>query len=208
MMISLAAFFYLYEFGLERIKPETISAAISGLGYWGPMLYIVLNTLRPLFFFPAIVLAVAGGLAYGPLWGSVYLIAGTMLGACLCFGLSRWLGRDKICHHIPKQIHFEAINARLELQGFKTLLLLRLVPLIPWDAVSFMAGLTQVRFWPYFLATLFGSIPGAVLFCYLGNALNRSLFAGLWAVVASLVVMSCLPLLWRSSSKRQRNHSL
>lgn len=204
--MSVAAFCYIYGYGLERFKPEAISDAIIALGYWGPMIYIILNGLRPLLFFPAIVLGVAGGLAYGPLLGSIYLVIGTLLGAVVCFALARCLGREKISRQLPKRLHFEKINAQLEVEGFKTLLLLRVVPVLPWDAISYLAGLTKIKFWPYFIATLLGSIPGAVAFCYLGNVLSRSMLTSLWGAVILVLVVSLLPqIVWRTGHRGQRD---
>ncbi|MEG6586119.1 TVP38/TMEM64 family protein [Dendrosporobacter sp. 1207_IL3150] len=184
---------YIYGFGLERFKPEAISKLITSLGWWGPIAYVFLNTIRPLCFFPPIILAVAGGLAFGPIFGSIYLILGTVLGAVLCFGLARILGNDKIIQRFPKVLRLEAINAQLETQGLKYMLILRLVPAIPWDAVSFFAGLTKIRFWPYFVGTFLGSVPGALAFCYLGNVMNRSFLTALWGAVIVVVVCICLP---------------
>lgn len=179
---------YVYLFGIERFKPEAIRNMMLSLGYWGPLLYIVCNIFRPLFFFPAAVLAIGGGLAFGPVWGTIYLVIGTVCGAALCFGVARLLGRDRL-KLWPKWTLLEELDNQAVRHGFRTVLLLRLAPVIPWDAVSFLAGLSKVRFCPYFLATLVGSVPGAIAFSYFGNVLFKSLpMAALVAV--SIVIMS------------------
>lgn len=179
---------YVYGFGLERFKPEAIRNLMLSLGYWGPLLYIICNIVRPLFFFPAVVLAIGGGLAFGPVWGTVYLVIGTAGGAALCFGAARLLGRDRLTAW-PKWAVLEELDNQAASHGFRTVLLLRLAPVIPWDAVSFLAGLSKVRFYPYVLATLIGSVPGAIAFSYFGNVLFKSLpMAVLVAVI--IVIMS------------------
>ncbi len=178
---------YVHEIDIERFKPETIRDAILSLGHWGPILYILSNVFRPFFFFPAIILAVAGGLAFGPLWGAIYLIIGTTFGAALCFGVARLMGRDRLKRLWSKWAILEELDNQAARHGFRTVLILRLAPVLPWDAVSFLAGLSKVRFWPYILATVIGSVPGAIAFSYFGNVLLQSLLMAV--VVAVLIVI-------------------
>lgn len=207
IIVSITVFCYHYGFSLEHFRPEAISRAIIALGPWGPVIYILLNILRPLIFFPAILLAVAGGLAYGPFFGALYLIIGTVLGAAGCFWLARLLGRGKAGRRLPDCIPFDKLSRQLDdAQGFKTLLLFRLAPVVPWDAVSFISGLTKIGFWPYCLATFLGSIPGALAFCYLGNALHHSVLTAVWGAIIVAVIVSCIPqALWRNMEREQRN---
>ena len=183
---------YVYAFGLERFKPETIRDYILALGYWGPFLYILANAVRPFFLFPAMVLAVAGGLAFGPLAGTVYLVIGTALGAALVFAAARRLGRDWFRKSRPAWLPLEALDDRAVRHGFRTVLLLRLAPVLPWDAVSVLVGLSPVRFRPYLAATALGSVPGALAFSYCGDILRQSLFAAL--VIAAIVIAISLGL--------------
>lgn len=164
---------YAYGFGSERLRPAAIRDLILAWGYWGPFLYILCNGIRPFLFFPAMVLGTAGGLAFGPLWGTIYLITGTALGAALCFGTARLLGYDRVKRVCPQWLPVTELENPVK-HGFRTVLLLRLAPILPWDAVSFMAGLSKVRFWPYFWASVIGSAPGAAAFSYLGDSLSQS----------------------------------
>ncbi|HWR45142.1 TVP38/TMEM64 family protein [Sporomusa sp.] len=188
---------YVHEFGIERFKPETIRDTILSLGYWGPLLYILCNAFRPFFFFPAIILAVAGGLAFGPLWGAIYLIIGTAFGAALCFGVARLLGRDRLKRSWFKWIILEEIDDQAARHGFRTVLILRLAPVLPWDAVSFLAGLSKVRFWLYISATVIGSVPGAIAFSYFGNVLFQSLSMAVIVTVIIIIMSIYLRVLCR-----------
>lgn len=187
---------YVYLFGVERFKPETIRNLILSLGYWGPLLYIVCNTIRPFFFFPAAILGIAGGLAFGPVWGTIYLVIGTVCGAALCFGTARCLGHDRL-KLWTKGTFLEELDHQVTNHGFRTVLLLRLAPVIPWDVVSFLAGLSKVRFWPYVLATLVGSVPGAIAFSYFGNVMVQSLFMAAVVAVSIILISFFLQVLCR-----------
>ena len=43
---------------------------------FGPLLFIIIFALQPLVFFPSFLLGIAGGILYGPLWGTVYVFLG------------------------------------------------------------------------------------------------------------------------------------
>ena len=44
----------------------------------------------------------------------------------------------------------------------------RLVPVLPFTAINYSAGLTSLGWWPYFLGTLIGIVPGTASYLALG----------------------------------------
>ena len=69
---------------------------IQSWGAWGVFGSIGLMILHSFVPFPAEFLAMANGMVYGLLWGTVITWTGAMLGAYLAFGLARapWAGRS------------------------------------------------------------------------------------------------------------------
>lgn len=183
---------YIYGFGAERLQTDSIRDMMLASGCWGPSLYILCNAIRPFFLFPAIVLGVAGGLAFGPFWGTVYLIIGTALGAALCFGAARLWGYNRIKHSWPKWLPLGDLGDHAAEHSFRTVLSLRLTPVLPWDVVSVMAGLSKVQFWPYIFATVIGSIPGAIAFNYLGDSLSHFLTLASVIVIGTVTIAICV----------------
>jgi uncharacterized membrane protein YdjX (TVP38/TMEM64 family) len=47
------------------------------------------------------------------------------------------------------------------------MILLRLSPLIPYNALDYMSGVTAIPLWSYTLA-LIGILPGTIMFCFVG----------------------------------------
>lgn len=197
------AIIYIYGFGLEHFKPETVRDFIVSKGVWGPLLFVVGNALRPLVFFPAIILGIAGGLAFGPLWGTVYLVIGTLLGAALCFWVARVLGCDGLFRVFSRWVSPETVERLTTQNAFKTVLILRFLPILPWDAVSFVAGISKMRFWPYFAATAIGSIPGAIAFSFVGDSLGRPISVALWTIAVSVLIF-CLPAVYNWTVQRRQ----
>lgn len=71
---------------------------------------------------------------------------------------------------------FQAIDRALERHGLKIMILLRLSPLVPFNALDYICGVTSVSLWNYALA-LVGLLPGTIMFCYLG-ATASSIYDG------------------------------
>ena len=76
-----------------ELSVEAVEAEILSWGMWGVAAAILLMVLHSFVPFPAEVVAMANGMLYGPLWGTLITWVGAMLGAYLAFGLARWLGR-------------------------------------------------------------------------------------------------------------------
>ncbi|MGA9288427.1 MAG: TVP38/TMEM64 family protein, partial [Anaerobacillus sp.] len=55
------------DFRVEEIRDWILS-----FGILAPIVYMIIYTIRPLIFFPASVLSIAGGLAFGALFGTIY----------------------------------------------------------------------------------------------------------------------------------------
>jgi uncharacterized membrane protein YdjX (TVP38/TMEM64 family) len=81
--------------------------------------------------------------------------------------LGRYLFRDCVLRMASKYKLFQAIDRALEGNGLKIMVLLRLSPLVPYNALDYLSGLTSISLWSYSLA-LVAILPGIVVFCFLG----------------------------------------
>jgi len=141
---------------------------VAALGWWGPVVYVLLYTVRPLLFFPAIFFTLAAPMLFGPLRGTIYVLLGGTLGACLCFVVARYLARGWVAGWDIKHPLWRQLQQAGREQGFRWLLMLRLVPVFHYDIVSYGAGLSAIKFAPFAWATILGILPGAVLYNYFG----------------------------------------
>jgi uncharacterized membrane protein YdjX (TVP38/TMEM64 family) len=149
--------------------PKVLKREVLSWGIWGPIIYMLLYAVGPSFLVPGAVMTVAGGLAFGALWGSAWSLIGANTGALIAFGAGRFLGRSFVERTMGSR--FQRTLNRLEHSGFYITLYLRLVPVIPYNAFNLLAGASPIRFSDYLSATLIGMIPGTVLFALLGDAL-------------------------------------
>lgn len=188
-------FLLLQTSDLQAMTPERIRSWMLSFGIWAPVFYILFYTIRPLVFFPAVILTLAGGLAFGVWWGTLYVLIGASLGAYLSFGLARILGRETIQRWLGPRL--QKLDVRLSGHGFQTVLFLRLVPLFPFDAVSYSAGLSRVRFRDYAPATTLGMVPGVVAYNFLGDSLSDAFSPSFYLAVGVVVLLAVLPLIYR-----------
>ncbi|AIF50950.1 TVP38/TMEM64 family protein [Pelosinus sp. UFO1] len=189
--------------GISRLTPESIRNIVLSFGWWGPVVYVVMYTIRPLLLFPAILLTLAGGLAFGPWWGTFYVVLGGVMGACLCFTIARLLGRDKMQKYIGKFSQLQLFESQIAQNGFRTMLIMRIVPIFPYDPVSYLAGLSKIRFWDYTAATALGMIPGAFAYNVLGYSLTDVFSSTFLLALLFVVVVMCTPLLYHFVKQRR-----
>lgn len=187
------------------VNAEGLRNWILSFGLWAPLVYIIAYTIRPLIFFPASVLSIAGGLAFGAWMGTLYTIIGATLGAALSFVVAKTVGKSLV----KKQWTGNAakIQTQMEQNGFLYVLLFRLIPVINFDLVSYLAAIAKVRFVPFALATLIGIIPGTFAYNFLGSSFvsgNPQIIA---AAVAVFIVLTVVPILIRNrwAKKNGRN---
>lgn len=154
---------------------------LLGFGVWAPIASLLLMVLQAVAApIPAIFVAFANGLAFGVVGGGVLTIAGQTLAAALCFGISRALGRGPV-EVLAGRFGLVAADTWFSRWGARGVLLLRLVPGVSFDVISYGAGLTSIKFGPFLLATAIGVAPQAFLYAYLIREAPQSAW-GFYAV--------------------------
>ena len=188
LVLALLGLLLVHFVGVSRLTPESIRNVVVSFGWWGPVIYVFMYTIRPLLLFPAIILTLAGGLAFGPWWGTFYVVLGGAMGACLCFFIARELGREKMQKYIGKFSHLQLFDDQVKENGFRTMLILRVVHIFPYDPVSYLSGLSTIRFRDYAAATTIGMIPGAFAYNVLGYSLT-DVFSSTFVIAVGLVII-------------------
>lgn len=157
------------ELPKEWLDPARIMTFLDRLGFMAPLGYVFLRVVAIVVtVVPNAPLDVAGGMVFGPFWGTVYALVGSEAGAIVCFLLARRLGREAITHLLHRDIAFADRFA--ERQMALIVLFARLEPVFSFALVSYGAGLTRMSLRAFALSTLVGMIPGTVLLNYYGKS--------------------------------------
>ncbi|MFE7562207.1 VTT domain-containing protein [Kitasatospora sp. NPDC057500] len=126
--------------------------------YWRVPLFTAVYALGTVAFFPRPALNAAAGLLLGVQQGLALAVLGTTLGAAIAFWLARRLGRDALRRLLRGRLLL-AMDRHFTEQGFRSILLLRLLPGLPFQAATYGAAVSGVRFPPFILATALGVVP-------------------------------------------------
>lgn len=144
-----------------------ITEHMRELGPWGITLSLLTMTLAALTMFPGEAAAMANGAVYGAVWGSALSWAGGMIGANIAFATARAIGGHAIGLLLTND-HYERMRDWSQRTGPVALMTVRLIPLFPFFAVNYSAGLIGMRWWPFNWVTAIGILPAAITFSTMG----------------------------------------
>ncbi len=170
--------------------------------FWGPALFIVIYTVRPLFLFSAVLLSLGAGSIFGPLWGAVYTIIGSNLGAALAYGIGRLFGSGLWNGSTTNPSNLTKYIEKMREKSFETVFIMRLLYL-PYDLVNYLAGFMKINFFSFILATALGSLPATISFTLLGSSvgINDGHLHFDWRILASSITIFIVSLLISRSIK-------
>lgn len=158
---------------------------------WGPLLFLLLYSLQPLVFFPTFVMTILAGMLYGPVVGMIIAVLGMNGAASVSYATGRFMGaevlQDASNAQVQKYMH------QLRSNTFETLLTLHLL-YVPFDLLSYIAGAMRVRWRPFAIATILGTIPSGLAYVLLGNSFGplEQMAAGNLDVNYPLLITSLL----------------
>lgn len=144
-------------------------AWIASLGPRGAALYPLFYALCNVLLLPAGILSVGGGFFFGLWWGFFLVLTGNVLGAAIAFLISRVLGRRWFERRMLRKPKWAALDAAIEREGWKIILLSQVHPLFPTSLINYLYGITRIRFWHCLLWVAAGQAPGLFLYVYLGT---------------------------------------
>lgn len=160
---------------------EELAALLGWIGRRGALGGVLLCLAwipAAVLFVPGSVLTLGTGFLLGPAWGLLVVSVGSTLGATAAFVVGRWLGREWVRERIGGHQRLGGVDSAIEREGFKVVLLLRLSPLIPYNALNYALSLTGVGLREYVIGSWLGMLPGTVLYVALGAG-ARSLAAAM-----------------------------
>ncbi|MBA2937394.1 TVP38/TMEM64 family protein [Paenibacillus sp. CGMCC 1.16610] len=124
------------------------------------------------------------GFMYGPLMGALISWTAASIASVIVFWLARYLFQKQGRAYLSKYEKLEKLQAAIEKNPFLTILLARLIPVIPQAVVNVIPAITSVPVVTFAVASALGKIPAMLLFAFIGS----NLFAGTSKLVLSVGV--------------------
>jgi uncharacterized membrane protein YdjX (TVP38/TMEM64 family) len=178
---------------------------IVSFGLWAPVASCFLMVLQAIVApVPSFLITFANGLAFGVFWGWVLSVFGHVLAASVCFGISRALGRVPMEVLVGKA-GLESADRWFARWGVYAVFAGRLLPGVAFDAISFAAGLTNMRFRNFLVATTLGIVPQTFLYSYLGRQAPE--YVGLFLVTTGIFLLAVIVVAtvrYRRERRRQK----
>jgi uncharacterized membrane protein YdjX (TVP38/TMEM64 family) len=184
----------------KGFSPEEFRNWITQWGLLAPFLFILLYTLRPFVLFPSSIFAITSGLSFGFYWGCLFTYLGSLGGGLITYYAINRLGRFKKSEQWKNE-RYKKIRSNIEREGFRYVLLLRLLPVLNYDLVSYLTSMTKVKFKDYAIATAIGIIPGTIAYTYLGTSMTSGSKQVVFIGTTLLFVIVGLPLIFKKKMK-------
>ena len=168
--------------------PQELRGAVVDLGWWAPVAFGALYAVVSLSPLPKTVFTLAAGALFGVVAGVAIVVSGAMLGAVAAFYLGRLLGRDTLRWLTGGRL--DRLDARLSGHGLRTIVVARLIPVVPFTAVNYLAGCTAVRLRDFTAGTAVGILPATTAYVTVGAYGWQPGAWPMWAALAALLLLT------------------
>lgn len=150
---------------------EALAQWIEQTGMWAYVLaplFMIVVAVLPI---PAEIPAMVNGMVFGTVVGTVITWSGALVGAQISFEIARKFGRPLSARIVSKRTLAQADRIAIS-AGWAGLLVLRLIPVVPFTAVNWGLGFTLLHRLTFFWTTALGLLPGAIVFTATGAGLG------------------------------------
>lgn len=192
----------------ERVQ-ELWRNRIVFLGVAGPLFFIFLQIAQVVFTpISHYTVGAIGGFIYGPFLGGFLNWTGRVIGHTIAYFLSKHFGRRFVEKYVEEKTvkqfdHFVAGEKYFSTPSL-ILFLIYFLPLFPDDEISYIVGLSRMKYKPFLLANLFGHVGGALSLAYIGSGIDtRDPY--FWALF--IATLAGFPIIWflmkRQAARRE-----
>lgn len=210
LALLIAGAFYLRNEG-HIPSSETVFDFLASHTIAAPLVFILLYSIMPSLFLPTLPLNIGAGFLWGAFWGSFYSVIGFAAGSAVAFLISRYIAGD----YFRNRFNFKAwkwILRAVDKNGWKTVAFTRVNPIFPSAVLSYLFGITAIRFWEYLWATVVFIIPASIAMAAFGSSIKeftvignlKGIATGITITVVALAVLFGLrPIIKRLAPKRE-----
>lgn len=196
-------------FVLSMLNVEAVKEYILSFGIWAPIVSFLLMVFQsvaaPL---PAFLITFANAALFGWVKGAILSWSSAMVGALLCFYISRVFGRNT-AEKLTSKFALKEVDKFFEKYGNYAILIARLLPFISFDIVSYAAGLTSMGLWSFVWATGLGQLPATIVYSYVGGMLTgsaKTFVTGLFILFAVSILGFLLKKIWDEKNKESTDN--
>lgn len=113
------------------------------------------------------------GFVYGRAWGMVAGSLGTTIGAASAFFVGRTVGRRWVRDRWGSSRLFQALDQATQERGGQIVFLTRLSPLLPYNVLNYLFGMTSIAGWKFVAVSWLGMLPTTFMYVTIGSAVQN-----------------------------------
>jgi uncharacterized membrane protein YdjX (TVP38/TMEM64 family) len=217
LIVVALSYFFIHPFNtwvkqvfflMSMVDVDVIVGYVKSFGIWAPVISFLLMIFQSLIApLPAFIITFANAAVFGWLGGALLSWSSAMAGAVLCFFIARFLGRD-VVEKLTTKFALDSVDIFFKRYGKFAILIARLLPFVSFDVVSYAAGITNIEFWPFFVATGIGQLPATLVYSYVGGMLVGSVKTFVFALLvifALSVLIYMMKTIWNEKNKNFKN---
>lgn len=185
ILVAGVAFLLLKAQAMGILSLEGARNYIQSYGSFAVVIFIIIFNMRTLLvFFPYSIMVILGGSLLGGWYGFLISMLCVFSSSTLAFYISRMAGKNTVERILKGKM--KNLDVKIEEHGFKIILFMRISYIFPFDALSYAAGLTRVKYREFILGTVIGMIPETFSLNMLGHNINNPFS---WNFVASILLV-------------------
>ncbi|KAB3534887.1 TVP38/TMEM64 family protein [Alkaliphilus pronyensis] len=177
LIIALLLIFLIIKYKLWHLVEiqylRKFSNDIKSLGIIGVLAYILIFSIATLFFMPSLPFILFGGITYGNVKGTIYSSIADLLSASLAFFIARYLMRNTIEKALKRKMNYYEIINGVKKEGWRILVVTRMVPIIPRWLQNYAYGLTTISFKIYALVSFICIVPVTAIWIITVNTVGK-----------------------------------
>lgn len=190
VIVSIVVYLKLYD--LNNVKQ-----IIASKGTLAPLIFFILCILRPILLLPIGLFSVLGGIMFGSIEGTILTVIASVIGSIIAYYIAYFLGADFFYVYFGKSINKYNLDNK---NAFKVTFLMRVIPILPCDFVSYICGLSKINLFKYTIGTFLGIIPGTYVYSCFGSSLNNIYSRQFVFSIIMLIILSIIPFLIKKRS--------
>ncbi|ADQ46630.1 SNARE associated Golgi protein-related protein [Caldicellulosiruptor kronotskyensis 2002] len=179
-------------------NPQKFKSWVLSFGHLGVLVFILTQILQVIISaIPGEAVQISGGYLYGTLLGTVYSLIGIMIGSVCVFYITRLLGFGlvrKIVSEEKLRKFYSLINSP---KGEIAIFLLFLIPGLPKDILTYIAGLSPIKPLRFFAIVAIARLPGIFFSSYIGSSLEEKNYTMAIVVSAAAAILFVLGVVYR-----------
>lgn len=193
-LFAVTAWYYFSMY--DAFTRENLQDFIGGFGAWAPVAYAILYVVSAPIPFLAPVLSAVGGLLFGTFWGTILVLLIASGSSLVPFTMARQLGREWVESKLRGKKLDEVYQQSEGSKGLTFVILMRLIPVLPWEVQNYVGGLTKVAIPTFVAGTIVGIIPGSFSLVFLGAAATDPTSWQFVAAIALKVLTALIPVIY------------